>query len=81
MDADDQRKERLLQDDEAAEEHAHTVAGTGWHDHYTGQLATFPGAGRPPVTMLAGNDERVLIREERWVPAHLLTPLGDNPWS
>lgn len=76
MDADDQRKERLLQADEAAEEHALTVAGTGWHDHYTGTLATFPGAGRPPVTMLAGNRERVLIREERWVPAHLLTPIS-----
>lgn len=81
MDADNQRKERLLQAEEDAEAHAHTVAGTGWHDHYTGQLATFPGAGRPPVTMLAGNSERVLIREERWVPAHLLTPLGDNPWN
>ncbi|MGZ7496122.1 hypothetical protein ACXM2N_03375 [Corynebacterium sp. ZY180755] len=81
MDSDDKRKENILYQEEIKEDHARTVAGTGWHDHYTGQLATFPGAGRPPVTMLAGTNERVLIREERWVPAHLLTPLGDNPWS
>lgn len=81
MDADDKRKERLLQAEEDYDTHARTVAGTGWQPHYTGMLATFPGAGRPPVTMLAGNDERVLIREERWVPAHLLRPLGDKAWS
>ena len=76
MDPDDYRDFRIWNEMDDAEKYSKTVAGTGWHNHYTGQLATFPGAGRPPVTMLAGNDERVLIREERWVPAHLLTPIS-----
>lgn len=76
MDADYYRDLKIWQEMDDAETYSKTVAGTGWHPNYEGKLADVPGAGRPPVRMLAYDHKRdmVLIRQERWVSADLLTP-------